>query len=411
MSGNHKKFKLICKSDEFREDINTYLLKDSYVYTDSLEYPIIEFRKKNGGEIINPIFEKTMSLQKLNRTLFQKYTDKKIINTEKNPVFFFCFNFENYFHFIYDTLPYLLSYFELKKEIKGLKLLVSKKTFLRFVYETFTLLGINEDDLVQISNDTLYCEMYYSDSFTHGTDSNLPPHKMCKQIYQKLIDESKKNIMCQNTPKNMYISRRTWLHNNLENIGTNNTSRRKLMNENELVEFLMSNNFEEIFTENLSMSEKIIYFNSADLLVGPIGGGLVNCLFCNENCKLIVINSPHFLKINYRFKFCFEQIENTIFKYSYHTDKGKWKKYQRVFIKNKNQIGEIIKIKKNKLLVNASDSLVSGFSMYKSFDKFWVKKNKCDRLDEGLNSPFKINFKKFKRYYEERFGRFSPRFY
>ena len=82
-----------------------------------------------------------------------------------------------------------------------------------------------------------------------------------------------------------------------------------------------------------------------------------------------------------------------------------------MFIKNKNQIGEIIKIKKNKLLVNASDSLVSGFSMYKSFDKFWVKKNKCDRLDEGLNSPFKINFKKFKRYYEERFGSFSPRFY
>jgi hypothetical protein len=411
MLDNHVLFKIIDKKDEFRKEINSYILKNSYVCSESLEYPIIEFKKEGADEIINPIFERTMSLSKINQSFFKKNINKKITNTEKNPVFFFCFNFDNYFHFIYDTLPYLISYFELKKEIKELKLLVSNTNFLKFVSETFILLDINKDDFIEISNNTIYTEIYYSDSLTHGIDSNLPPHKKSKEIYQKLIEESKKRTSIQSTPKYMYISRRTWLHNNLENIGTDYTSRRKLTNETELTEFLTLNNFEEIFTENLSMSDKIIYFNNVDILIGPIGGGLVNCLFCNENCKLIVINSPLFLDINERFKFCFNQTENTIFKYSYHTHKGEWKKYQRVLIKDKNLLGEILEIKKNRLLVNVTDTIVSGFSMSKKFNKIWFKKNQCEKLDEGLNSPYKINLKKFKKKYEEWFDGLLPKSY
>ena len=43
----------------------------------------------------------------------REINNKKIINEN---VFFFIYNFDNYYHFLYDTLPYLYTYFELKKE-------------------------------------------------------------------------------------------------------------------------------------------------------------------------------------------------------------------------------------------------------------------------------------------------------
>ena len=52
------------------------------------------------------------------------YQDKinKIENSniiEEN-VFFFIYNFDNYYHFLYDTIPYLYTYLELKNENRRL---------------------------------------------------------------------------------------------------------------------------------------------------------------------------------------------------------------------------------------------------------------------------------------------------
>ena len=72
MLDNHVLFKIIDKKDEFRKEINSYILKNSYVCSESLEYPIIEFKKEETDEIINPIFERTMSLSKINQSFFKK---------------------------------------------------------------------------------------------------------------------------------------------------------------------------------------------------------------------------------------------------------------------------------------------------------------------------------------------------
>ena len=103
---------------------------------------------KTGDELILPTIEQFMSLGR--GTIYEsdmewKYqSDTSIHNVEKTPVFYFVYNCANYFHWIYDTIPYLYTYFKERKHIKNLKLLINKpegeNELYPFVYETLELL-------------------------------------------------------------------------------------------------------------------------------------------------------------------------------------------------------------------------------------------------------------------------------
>jgi hypothetical protein len=402
-------YKKIFDSDNCRGDINSYKINDVFVCTKTYDYPLIHFKKINSNYIINPIQEKIMSLSLLNNESFTVYEENNLNYNYNDPLFFFCFNFENYYHFIYDTLPYLISYFEIKKEIHSLKLLVPNIVFKKFVSEIFELLNITNEDLIILSKNTLYKELYFSDSYTHGENSNLPPHQKTKVIYDILIKKSIKIASNQILPKNFYISRRTETHKNLTNIGTDYTSKRKLSNENELVSFLEKQGFVEVFTENLTMFEKINLFYNAENIVGLIGGGIVNCIFCKDMCNLTIIESPTFLNVNERFIYSFDKTSSVVYNKSCHVDEGEWKKYQRVYIEQNNIFGEIISIDGEKLLVQYSNKLISGFNSETNYEKKWFESKLCKKLDNGLNSPFKINLEDFIKFYEKRNSQISPR--
>jgi capsular polysaccharide biosynthesis protein len=153
--------------------------------------------------------------------------------------------------------------------------------------------------------------MYVSTSLTHGGLSNSPPRKEIFEIY----DIIKSNINYDNINdiykkpefKRFYISRRTWLNEDRTNIGTDYTSRRKMINEDDLVNELDKKGFIEIFTENLNTDEKLYLFSNAYEIVGSIGGGMSNLLFSKPSTKSYIIVSPIFLDINYRFKYSMEK--------------------------------------------------------------------------------------------------------
>jgi hypothetical protein len=216
------------------------------------------------------------------------------------PVFYFVYNMANYYHFIYDTLPYLYSYFNEKKIHPELKLLVSppegKDDLYPFVWECLELLGIGRKDVVFLNPTTVYNTVVIGSSLTHNGLSNVKPHKGVFGI----IDRMKGDVK---GPEKIYISRRTWLHNNFENIGTNYTERRRCVNEDEMVELFISHGFEEVFCENMTMKEKIALFSSAKVVAGPIGGGMCNVIFSPPETKVISINSPMFFDVNQRFEY------------------------------------------------------------------------------------------------------------
>ena len=394
-------YKKIFDSDGERGDINVYNIKKVFVCSESIEYPNIRFQNIETEEIINPIFEKTMSLSFLDNDSFFKYQKSETLTKLDTPLFFMCFNLDNYFHFIYDSLPYFLTYFEIKKEIPNLKILIPNVNLKKFVIETFELLNIIEDDMVVISNNHLYENIYFSDSYTHGEYSNKKPHRSSLLIYDKLITSASIKTRNYKNFNKIYVSRRSWIHGDVGNIGTNYTDRRVLTNETEVVNFLEKDNVNEIFTENLSMSDKINLFNNVDLVVGPIGGGLVNCIFSKKNCNLLVINSPTFLDVNLRFLFSFHNVNFKIYNNCRHVNDGTWKINQRVYVKNKKIYGEIIEISEDKIMLNYTDEIISGFSKEKFFKSNWFLKKDCTRLDNGLNSPFKIDMDNFKNFYKE----------
>ena len=356
-------------------------------------------------EIINPYDEKVMSLNKesfydnnIYEDEIREINNKKIINEN---VFFFIYNFDNYYHFLYDTLPYLYTYFELKKKHNDLKLLVNypnkdKNEFYRFNTD-FLYKLIDEKDIIIHQKNNIYKNIFISTSLTHGGLSNKPPRKEIFEIYKKLktninidnIQEKYKNM------KNIYISRRTWLNEDKSNIGTDYTSRRKMVNETELVEELKKYGFEEIFAENLNSDEKIYLFSNAEKIVGSIGGGMANLLFSDKNTKSYIIVSPYFLDINYRFKY---SLDNTDIQYFDNTevvkkDNSKYSNYVRVKIINKeslyyNKIGEIIDFESNLYKIALSNNDVAGFNNKIKFEEILFEEKDFTAIDKGLNSPY-----------------------
>ena len=234
------------------------------------------------------------------------------------PMFYFVYNMANYYHFVYDTLPYLYAYFNEKKIHPDMKLLVSppegKDDLYPFVWDSLELLGITRKDVVFLDTDVMYNRVCVSSSLTHNGLSNCPPHKGVFEV----LNQMKSDYV---GPEKIYISRRTWLNGDTSNIGTNYTERRKCVNEDEVAQMFIDQGFKEIFCENLTMEEKIGMFRSAKYVAGPIGGGMCNVIFSPPETKVLSINSPTFFDVNFRFGYSMEHTDLTHFEYTEFTDK------------------------------------------------------------------------------------------
>lgn len=383
--------------DKNGREINIYKLQDSVLVGDSLYYPNVLIRDIFKGNTYNPLKEKIMSLEKLSKNLDDNRFKEDFVFTEDEncPVFFFLYNTDNYFHFVYDTLPYLISYIHLKKQIPSLKLLMNypnlgKKEFYKFVLEFLEILDIKKSDIILAKKKILYSELYISNSYTHDIDSNLPPREEIYNFYKQIVSKINLN---KPSPENIYISRRTWLHNDNSNIGTDYTTRRKLVNEDKLVEELTKKGYTEIFTEQLSTKEKLHLFSKAKNVVGAIGGGVVNALFCNENTKLKILISPTFLEKHERFKYSFVGKDTFYYDKSRHEIPGEWIKFMRV--KSGDIVGEIQDIKDDMLLVRYTDHNVAGWNKEMILNLKWVPKKSCEKLDNGLNCAWVLDVENF----------------
>lgn len=290
-----------------KRPISIYQFDDVQLTGDSIHYPLTLLHELSSSKHYIPLKEKFMSLGRgviYEKKMRYNFLHRPIKNVDDNPYFYFIYNNSNYYHFIYDSLPYLWSFFNLKKRIPNIKILTNTpfkedKNF-GFVNDCLYLLGVKKKDIVIANPHTIYNKLYVSSSLTHDGKSNEPPHPNIFKLYKKF--NSKKSPS--NRFDKIYISRRTWLKKNRnKNIGTDYTLRRQLTNEDELVEQLSSYGFKEIFCEDLNMSKKIELFKNAKYVVGPIGGGMCNLLFSNKNTKVLSINSPLFFKINKRFIF------------------------------------------------------------------------------------------------------------
>lgn len=395
---NQTIYKNLFQKDKNKREINIYNFQETSITGINLYYPNCLLHSNN--TLYLPLLEKTMSLKQ--GTIYEKtnmiyeYTNIVEKNTISGNYFFFVYNTDNYFHFLYDTLPYLISYFEIKKTIPDLKLLMQypnpqKNTHYPFVVEILELLGITDTNIEMIDSNCKYENVFVSTSYTHDFDSNLPPRKEIYNFYQQFATNVL-NIYKNSTPKKIYISRRTHLHNDFSNIGTNYTQRRKLVNEDELVDKLVKDDFVEVFTERLSTVEKIAYFANATHVVGCIGGGIANVLFSKPTTRLRAIISPTFLDVNTRFQYSLNCVDVCYDKNTEHIENTEFKKYMRVKTIDHTFIGEIIEVKKESIIMQYTDGSNTGWNSANTFLTKEFKINEVEKLDNGLNSSFLLKY-------------------
>ena len=141
---NINEFKLISKKDENGRNIKLYTFDNVYFTGNSEYYPDILFNTPNKNDLILPIREKSMSL---NKKSYYEENDLKYFEKKNNDyieidedVYYFIYNTENYYHFIYDTLPYLYLYLKMKDKNTNLKHL---KFFFIISKKNFSLLGFS----------------------------------------------------------------------------------------------------------------------------------------------------------------------------------------------------------------------------------------------------------------------------
>jgi hypothetical protein len=264
-----------------------------------------------------------------------------------------------------------------------------KGSFYPFVIEFLVLLGIGKEDIVMIDDTTLYKSVHISTSYTHDIDSNLPPRREIYDFYQSIVRRVQNmNVTINPTPKKIYVSRRTWLHGDFSNIGTNYTMRRRMVNEDDFLEKLLKEGYQEVFTERLTTIEKILYFEGATHVVGAIGGGISNVVFSPSSTHLEAIVSPGFLDVNKRFKYSLDCVDVYYNYNTQHVESGEFKKYMRV--KFHGGIGEIEEIDGDKLIISYTDGSNTGWNSECTFKRIKLSSEEVEKLDNGLNSAWKI---------------------
>ncbi len=397
----YPKYLSVFEKDINGREINIYKFNNCIATGINTYYPniLLQANCVINAELIQPIYERTMSLDNVyistdTINIKMETSVSRVINplqVYEEPVFFFVYNTDNYFHFLYDTLPYLISFIKLKALVPNLKLLMQypneqKQTLYPFVTEFLEILNI---EYIILDSETMYNTVYISNSYTHDIDSNLPPRQEIYEFYQN-IAQTVKSTYNVTTPPKIYVSRRTWVHNDKSNIGTDYTTRRVLVNETELVNALARDGYVEVFTEKLSTAEKIAYFANATHVAGAIGGGISNVLFSSSHTKLIAYVSPTFLEVNKRFKYsldCVDVYYNTSGK---HTELSDFKTNMRVKTID-GIVGEIIKVELNTVTIAYTTVPVAGWNSQNDYKVMTTDISNVVKIDNGLNSPWIIH--------------------
>ncbi|MDQ3534382.1 MAG: glycosyltransferase family 61 protein [Bacteroidota bacterium] len=231
-----------------------------------------------------------------------KYHLKTIIKFKKqevnikNCVLIFDLWSSGYFHWMTDSLTRLLSFISLV-EIKDIVFLLPENGP-EFQTETLKILGFNSFVFIP-PNRFLKFKKLYIPHFVAPTGN----------YNEALIDELR-SLFFKNlefdfiTPsKFIYVSRK-------------HSERRKIQNEDELIDLLLKWNFEIVYFEKMSVKQQFELLSQTKVLIGQHGAGLTNMLFMQKGTKVLELrlendktNLCYFslasaLKILYYYQFC-----------------------------------------------------------------------------------------------------------
>ena len=176
---------------------------------------------------------------------------------------------ENYWHFLIDFVPRLICLrYLFENEIK---VVISDKLplkFLNFIKKICILIGIKDIIYHKLNQDEL---IYFFDKLTF---TSRPSIEFSSIFFHKTFNILIKKQKC----KNLYIKR-------------GDTKRRKVLNEDKVIEFLKNYKYEIIDCLELDIEEQIQIFSKAKNIIIPSGAAMANLLFIPDKTNVIEIRS------------------------------------------------------------------------------------------------------------------------
>lgn len=172
---------------------------------------------------------------------------------------------QRYYHWLFDVIPrfILLQYSRVYYDA------IVLNNELPFQHDTISMLGINPSLLISPKPNThLVADSLVIPSLP---GSGMEPSASTIHLLRRIFLESTES---EKNRRRIYISR-------------NDAETRRLMNEQRLLAYLTPLGFEVYYLSTLSMSEQVMLFAAASLIVAPHGAGLANLSFSMPECCVI----------------------------------------------------------------------------------------------------------------------------
>lgn len=187
---------------------------------------------------------------------------------EEDEICLVCFMLgSNYWHFTCDILPKIMIMERLG--YKGKYLLNSEGC----VKEFMELLGFSEERLIYSQNaQVIHAKKVHMFDESYGIQLEGKWLSDTRDFIMERIEQNKGKLHDEKYPKKIYISR----------IGT-----RRIINENEIIDYLVTKGFEIIVPEKNSIYEQIKLFANADIIVNPHGANCTNILYSKKGTSFV----------------------------------------------------------------------------------------------------------------------------
>ena len=178
---------------------------------------------------------------------------------------------KNYGHWLVDTLTRM----SLIDDFSGLRVLV-RGPVTGFRLESLQALGIAEEQIVALDEGWYWVENL---RVSHAQQRSMIPHRdHLMNLRARLLRGLGVREDRQKPWRRIYVSR--------------NKSRRKILNEEQIMPVLANYGFERVYAEELSFGEQARLFSETEVLLGAHGTGMNNQVFCDPGAMIVELYNP-----------------------------------------------------------------------------------------------------------------------
>jgi hypothetical protein len=178
----------------------------------------------------------------------------------------------NYFHWLFDLLP---RFIPLLKGKDNVDFILIPEPIFSFQKKTLSLLGIPKEKMLfsQDFNFVKCSNLFCTNSTRNGQFINSWNVKFLRKAFLKKLPQ---------TDLKLYISRK-------------DATFRKIINEDEIVDLLVSNGFHILSLSEHDFEDQVLFFSAAKIIISPHGASLANLAFCEKGTRVIELFHPNYI--------------------------------------------------------------------------------------------------------------------